>query len=86
MASKKFFSRAGTSKRTIAADGLLELLAKGEHKLFTNCYELFTVFFKPLGDYQPIVFCFVCFFKNTIKITSVLVYSYGPVELMEECF
>ena len=41
MASKTFFrlcvSRIGTSKKAIAAEGLLELLAKGKHKLCTNC-------------------------------------------------
>ena len=69
-----FISRFGTSKKVIAADGLLELLAKGKHKLCSNCYELFTVSFvwylasnHSRGAYQPIVFCFVCFFKNTIK-------------------
>ena len=49
MASKMFFrlwiSRTAISKKVIAADGLLELLAKGKHKLFTNYYELFTVSF-----------------------------------------
>ena len=29
-------------------------------------------------------FVLYVFFKNTIKVTSVLVYSYRPVELMEE--
>ena len=99
LASKKFFrlciSRVGTSKKAIAANGLLELQAKGKHKLCTNCmnYSPCLLFgclvpcFKPAGDYQPFFFLFcMFFFKNTIKITSVLVYSYGPVELMEECF
>ena len=49
MVSKKFIrlciSRVGTSKKAIAADGLLELLAKGKHNLCTNCCELFTVSF-----------------------------------------
>ena len=42
-------------------------------------------YFEPRDDYiNRLVFCFVWFFKNIIKITSVLVYS--SVELMNECF
>ena len=52
MASKEFFrlciSRVGTSKEVIVTDGLLELLAKGKHKLCTNCMNYHCVLFGTL--------------------------------------
>ena len=96
MGSKKFFrvciSRVGTSKEAIAAEELLELLAKGKHKLCTNCMNyslcfLFDTLFQTTWRLSTDRFLFcMFFFKNIIKITSVLVYSYRPVELMEESF
>ena len=72
MPSKTFFrlcvSRVGTSKKAIAAEGLLELLAKGKHKLCTNCYELFTVAFvwclasNHVAIINRLLFCFFCMF------------------------
>ena len=65
-------------------------IAIGKHKLCMNCYELFSVCtflsFKPSGNYQPIIFFCMFFWKHHQDNFSFSIFLYGPVELTKECF